>query len=143
MKILKLGHKTYTVYAVYDENDGCPVLESLQLLGKSNRAAKRMLHKLLEYIPEAGANLQNTEKVKKLKGVADLFEFREQPSHGPKVRVLAFMDGNRIIVCTNAFEKRSETPRAEIDIAQSHKERYFNAKKRGSLEIVELENDDE
>ena len=143
MKILKLGHKIFTVYAVYDANGACPVLESLEALARNNHAAERMLHKLMQYIPEAGLNTRNREKVKKLKGVADIFEFREQPRHGPKIRVLAFKDGNQIIVCTNAFEKRSETPQADIDIAQQYKERYFTAKSRRSLEIVELENDDE
>jgi hypothetical protein len=139
MKLLKLGQLRYAVYAVYDENGGCPVLDSLKALGTN--ASLRMLHKLREYIPEAGPNFRNPEKVKRLKG--PIAEFREQPGRGPKVRTLFFLDGQKVIVCTNAFEKRDTTPQAEIHAALEARKRYFTDKERGSLKIVCLENDDE
>lgn len=143
MKLLRLGQMEYTVLAVYDDDGVCPVMESLENLATNNQAAGRMLQKLMDYIPEAGPNFRNSEKVKRLKDAGGIAEFREQPKRGPKVRVLFFLDGQKVVICTNAFEKRDKTPQSEIDTAKDAKERYFQAKERGQLEIEILENGDE
>jgi len=144
MKLLRLGKAEYTVYAVYDANDDeCPVLESLHILSRGNRAAVRMLQKLRMSMPESGPNYHNPEKVKKLTGVTDIFELREQPGRGPKIRVFFFKDGKKVIICTNAFEKRNKTPEAVVDAAVKAKERYFKAKNLNQLYVEILENDNE
>jgi hypothetical protein len=143
MKLLKLAELGFTVLAVYDENDDeCRVLASLRSISAHNQAATRMLHKLMNHIPEAGPNYRNPEKVKKLKGAPGIWEFREQPKKGPKVRTLFFKDGNQMIICTNAFEKRGEARTADVDLAIREKDRYFEDKRRSRIEIEILENDD-
>jgi Phage derived protein Gp49-like (DUF891) len=130
MTLLQLERTIWTVLAFWDDSrDECPVLEVLRELSSTNHGAVKMLRTLLQRVPEHGPEFSNEEKVRKLKGkkYSDLWEFREQPSKGPKVRVLFFRD-EKVVVCTEAFEKRSSTPKPALDRAVALRKQYFSEK---------------
>lgn len=84
---------------------------------------------LLERVAEVGPNRLGPELSKAL--TAEIFEFRPGD-----LRVLWFYDAGRVVVCTHGFAKKSRrTPRSEIERAEASRQRYFDSKKRRSLEI--------
>ena len=54
------------------------------------------------------------------------------------MRVLYFYDRDRIVICTEAMRKPKATElRGGIQRASRTRERYFDAKRRGALEIIQ------
>jgi len=66
----------------------------------------------------------------------DIFEFRTGPKKGPKLRVFYFYDAGKVVICTHLVWKREAVPE-EVDKAVAWKRRYFLAKARGEVEIVD------
>ena len=142
MKLLVIGNLRWSVLAVYDDRDDCSVMDGLIDYGKSNSCAKRVLNDLRENIPENGPIYSNQDKVKKLKGDNEIYEFRWQPKHGPKPRVLFFKDGDKVVICTHAFLKgKKETPKGLIDEAEDIREEYMDDKDNGELYYETIEGD--
>jgi hypothetical protein len=51
-----------------------------------------------------------------------------------KARVLFFFDGNKLIVCTHGFLKKSnKTPQREIDLAARRRDEYLRLKASGHV----------
>ena len=69
------------------------------------------------------------EYYKKLKNSDDIWEVRIQ--FGNNIfRILGFFDGNKLVVLTNGFAKKSQkVPKQEIVLATKRKRDYFERKK--------------
>ena len=136
MKLLEIGRLRWQVLAICDHRDRCQVLDVLVRLGANSHAAARMSRLLRTHVPERGPMFSNEEQVKKLAGSQGIFEFREQPNRGPKLRILFFRDGNRVVVCTHAFQKnQKKTPRGVIEKAEAARKAYFVDKANGAIVI--------
>lgn len=79
--------------------------------------------------------IQEMERVptvyfKKLINTKGIWEARVSIS-GDIFRILGFMTDNSFVVLTNGFQKKSqETPRSEIDLAESRKNDYLYRRKK-------------
>ncbi len=69
------------------------------------------------------------EYYKKLKNSDDIWEVRIQ--FGNNIfRLLGFFDGNKLVVLTNGFAKKTQkTPKQEIDLAERRKREYFKRRR--------------
>lgn len=106
------------------ESSSCPVEVFLETL--SNKQFEKVawvlrLVKEFERVPK--------EYYKKLKNSDDIWEVRIQ--FGNNIfRILGFFDGNKLVVLTNGFAKKSQkVPKQEIDLAEKRKRDYFERKK--------------
>jgi hypothetical protein len=135
MKLVRIAKGRWEVLAVVDHRGRCQVLDFVDQLGAGFRAAQEFLTLLLRvYLPLEGPPKSSAHLCKPLGD--GVFELRRQPK-GPKPRVLFFYDDNHRIVCTNAFSKLEVTPRSEIELARSLREKYFETKLRRELQVVE------
>ena len=132
MKLLQIGRDRWTVLVVADHQWSSDLLTVLQTPSETNLGA-RMLALLREYVPTNGPP-RNKEISKDLGG--GRFEFRRQPSKGAALRVLYFFDKGQIIVCSNAFWKKTDkTPPMELKRIDDTMAAYEAAKRRGQLEV--------
>jgi hypothetical protein len=144
MRLLRLKRAKWDVLVVLErerEKDVCPVLDFLLNPREGQQAARRAFYAFLrESVPMYGPQEENTELCFRMRPYEDgLFEFRKQPRHGPKLRVLFFRDGKRII-CVDGFLKTNETPQRKLTEAAAVRRRYFEAKaKKDAITIAELE----
>lgn len=68
------------------------------------------------------------EYFKKMEGTDGIWEIRVQFASNI-FRFLCFFDGNRLIIITHGFTKKTEkTPKREIDLAEQRKKDYFRRK---------------
>lgn len=128
MRLLRLRRAEWDVLAV--QSDDGKVCETLDfLLGKreGQQAVRNGLYSFLrETVPYYGPQDDNPELCFRLHPYEDgVWEFRKQPRRGPKVRVLFFRDGKRI-VCVNGFLKTSITPPRKVEEAAEARRRYFD-----------------
>ena len=135
MKLIDIRTMRWRVLAACDNRGDCPTLEILA--DANSKAAKRMLNRLRQKVPESGPEFRNDEKVKPLGD--GIFEFREQPKKGPKPRVYFFCDGSNIVVCTGAFMKRNERISGYIEEAKNIREKYLADKMANDIEIESFE----
>lgn len=71
------------------------------------------------------------EYFKKLKGTDQIWEVRVQYANNI-FRILGFLDGNRFVILTNGFAKKSQkTPIQEIKLAEQRKKDYLGRKNDG------------
>ena len=135
MRLVRLARDRWEVLAVLDGRDRCQVLEFLRHLPPGYAAAQRwMLQFLRLQLPVAGPPKHNADLCKSLGG--GIFELRRQPK-GQKLRTLFFYDDLCRIVLTNAFLKAETTPRTELALARGLKKRYFAAKLRSGIQVLE------
>jgi phage-related protein len=67
---------------------------------------------------------------KKLPGTEDLWEVRAQHG-GETFRLLAFLDGSRLVVLASGFSKKTEKiPRQEISLAEERRRDYLARRKQ-------------
>ena len=65
---------------------------------------------------------------KKMRNTDDLWEVRVKVS-GNIFRFLGFFDGNKLVVLSHAFQKKTQkTPRQAIRLAEDRKQDYFRRK---------------
>ncbi len=132
MKLLQIGRDRWTVLVVADDRWSSELLEVLSTPSETN-LGERMFGFLREALPTNGPP-RNKEISKDLGG--GRFEFRKQPRKGAALRVLYFFDKGQIIVCSNAFWKKTDkTPRAELKRLDDTMAAYEAAKVHGQLEI--------
>ncbi len=143
MKVLHLAQgRKYDVWAMCDDDENCPVLETL--------TAARLEHPdlvetitalLLEEVPNGGPPLHDPRRAKRL--YRDLlYELKADKDISRRghvgLRIVFFFDGfldGEVVVCTNAFHKTgSSTPEADLERALRERARYFAEK--GELEFV-------
>lgn len=134
MKLRRIARVEWDVLAVCDQRGDCQVISFLQeLTGAEGRAAKGMLALLEGTVPSFGP--PKGEPVCKFLGDG-VYEFRKQPK-GKKLRVLWFYGGTAVIVCTAAFKKAERTPRVELERARFLRKRYWLARSRDELDIID------
>ena len=119
------------------------VVEVLSDFSSAKGPKKAMLSFLCESVPMNGPQEGNRTICKQLKpGSLRLSEFRKGQYPGTKIRVIWFYGDEATklqIVCVRAFAKNGEeTPLSEIRAAALLRERYFDARSRGSLNVEEL-----
>jgi phage-related protein len=69
------------------------------------------------------------EYFKKLSGTNDIWEIRVHLG-SDAVRLLAFFDGNEVIILTNGFIKKTDkVPKREIELAEERKKDYLRRKR--------------
>jgi phage-related protein len=116
-----------SIHAIGTKND-CPVLAFLGVLAEQNEREYSKIWALLERTINHGVP-RNTEKCRVLKDT-ELFEFKT----GGGVRIIAFWDAKRMIICTHGFMKKSQkTPKPEIEKAETGRKAYFTTKAAGKL----------
>ena len=77
---------------------------------------------------------RDEEKSKPLR--EGIFEFRTKGG----LRLLWFYDEGRVVICVNGYIKQGQkTPNAEIDAAIQWKNKYFTAKRSGTLKEITLQ----
>jgi len=136
MRLVRIGWSAWEVLAVVDDRGRCQVLDFLAQLGANYRAARRAMLLFLQIrLPEDGPPVSNVQLCKPLGD--GLFELRRQPK-GQKLRLVFFYDEGCRVVCTNAFCKAETTPRSELLIARTLRERYLLAKRTRRLRIEEV-----
>lgn len=118
---------------------GCELLQLLEVLhqeppyevGTDQQAEAVKMAALLRHVAECGIP-RNEQKCRVLKGT-DLFEFKTTGG----LRILAFWDEGRLIVCTHGFMKKSQkTPKKELERGMRLREQYFAAKTEGRVSFA-------
>jgi hypothetical protein len=132
MTLIRIAREQWDVLAVVDDRKRCQVLDFLSAPGQDK--ARQILLLFLQVRLPAKGPPHSSALCKSLGN--GLFELRRQPK-GPKLRVLFFYDDGYRLVCTNAFTKAEQTPRAEIELAKDLKQQYFRAKLLRRLRIEE------
>lgn len=118
----------YGLYAIsYDKTESdypnCPTLSFLNELNRNHKAEVSKLARLFDYIAQNGPP-RNIEKFRKLHSAEEIYEIKTT-----KVRILCFFDGEKIIICTHGFIKKSQkTPKNELHKAIQTKNAYFHEK---------------
>lgn len=141
MKLVRLARARWDVLATLtDDGEYCDVLDFLLEKRYGQQATRRSLFAFLrESVPLYGPQEDNPELCQRMRPFEDgLYEFRKQPSKGQKVRVLFFKDGHRII-CVNGFLKTDATPQRKLSEAVALRQRYFEDRRRGNIEIIDLD----
>jgi hypothetical protein len=91
------------------------------------------LVRILDYFAELGPP-KDEEKSKFLRD--EIFEFRTKGG----LRLLWFYDEGRVVICVNGYIKQGQKiPNAEIDAAIQWKNKYFTAKRSGTLKEITLQ----
>jgi phage-related protein len=126
MRELRRG-RSATIFAM-GTNEDCQVLEFLKDLAESNGAEAARTWALIDHTVEHGAP-KNKEKCRFFAELK-LFELKTRGG----VRIMAFWDKGKLIVCSHAFLKKStKTPKRELVRAKEARKRYFDSKQRGRL----------
>jgi phage-related protein len=109
----------FTLWAILQ---GENVVDYLEQLEHENKQAYAQIAKRLEQLSERGSSRKKDEFNVLGNG---LFEVKARS--GP--RVIFFYDAESIVICSHAFDKRSQkTPKKEIDKALARKNSYFAEK---------------
>jgi len=103
------------------KNGALPAKEFLLSLDIGTRVK---FARLLDWLLEQG-KITNVQKLKKLQGKSELWEFRVLP-----YRLFAFQDGNTWVLA-NGFEKKADkTPQVEINRGVEIRKEYFERKRK-------------
>ena len=87
---------------------------------------------LLQWVADHGSP-NDTDKLKKLKGQDDIWEFKTPGG----LRLLCFWDESRLIVTTHGYLKGSQkAPKNELDRAQKLRRDYFVDKEKDASNLV-------
>lgn len=134
MTLQRIARGRWDVLVPVESEGSSPVLDFLANPGAGLRKAGDLLSVFLRvYLPLEGLPNGPVPSFKTLG--EGFFELRRQPD-GSAVRVALFNDGERI-VCTNALARRDGRESVGLRLAQISRSRYFDAKSRQRLEIVE------
>ena len=91
------------------------------------------LVRIMDHTAEAGPP-RDEEKSKLLR--EGIFEFRTKGG----LRLLWFYDEGRVVICVNGYIKQGQKiPNTEIDAAIQWKNKYFTAKRSGTLKEITLQ----
>lgn len=137
MKLQRLESSLWDVTAPIHESNGeqfCSLVDFLASLGKQYEGSVSGLFDLFERFATSGRETFNDDLCHYVDKDEKIWEFVKGD-----IRVLWFYGaGNRIIICTHGFIKKSQkTPQKEINRAISIKEQYLKAEKNKTIEIIE------
>ncbi len=117
--------KVFDIY-VLEENGRCELLVFFKSL---DSGAWAKLNRRLDWTKDTGL-LKNTEYSKYLDWGIHYFRTRDG------VRVFYFMDGEKMVICTNGYmKKKDKLDPQEIDRARIWKRKYESEKSANTLEF--------
>ena len=131
MRLKVVEAQRWTIVAICDDRGGCRVLDSLNQL---ERDSPRDFDQVVGELKRAALDgpLMSPKKSRPLGG--KVYELKTRGG----IRIPYFCDAGRLIVCTEAVRKpKPEEVRAVIARADAERERYFAAKRRSELVIIE------
>ena len=139
MHIVLIGQGQWTVYATCVDETTCPLLDFIADLDEKRGA--KVLSDLKEYVPNSTpADWARTDFSWPLRGSNSVFEFRWPTKRGGTPRVFWFYDKGKVLVCSHGLMKKTaDLDPKEVQIAESWKARYLDARARGQLVTVALE----
>ena len=131
---IKQGARFRLIAVGTQENDKVhlPYLEFQQeALFRAEREWTKLV-RIMDHTADAGPP-KDEEKSKPLR--EGIFEFRTKGG----LRLLWFYDEGRVVICVNGYIKQGQKiPNAEIDAAIQWKNKYFVAKRSGTLKEITL-----
>lgn len=135
MKLRRLSREgKWQVLAACTERGNCPLEEFLCNLAPNFESSLRGILALLDYVAVNGPP-RNVELSHQLRG--DIYEFIKG-----RIRVLYFLERDRVIICTHGLVKKSQKIRGvEIERAEAVRRAYRTAVAMGKVEMTG--NDDE
>jgi len=133
MRLRYVQHGVWTILTVCNDRGGCPVQEFIDRLETDSQSDYDQVMAQLRWAAVNGPP-RNDEKSRPL---ADkIFEFKTRGG----IRIPYFYDKDRLVICTEAMRKPKKTElRAVITRALATRERYFEAKRRGAVEMIQEE----
>lgn len=108
--------------------DDCPVWDFLEALQQEDGGEFLRITALLAYTADEGPpkNVEKSRFIRELR----VFEFKTRGG----VRIMAFWDSERMIICSHGFMKKSQkTPQREMERVRLAREEYFRAKARNEV----------
>ena len=133
MKLRCVQRGIWTVLAICDDRGGCLVQELIDHLETDSRSDYDQVMAQLRWAAANGP----PRNYKKSRPLADrIFELKTRGG----IRIPYFYDQDRLVICTEALRKPKKTEmRAVITRALAARERYFEAKRRGAVEMIQEE----
>jgi phage-related protein len=123
--------RAFRIYAFGDQDD-CPLADFLARLGRDDEAERDKILALIGRIAESGVP-RNEQKCRVFREL-DVFELKTTGG----VRVFAFYDKGRVIVCSHGFLKKSQkTPKNELNRAVAIRAEYLKAAAQGRVTVEE------
>ena len=131
MRLRQIVKQRWTVLAICDDRGECQVSAFLDAVERDDKASLAQTTAILQQTANNGPP-HNTQKSKPLAG--GIFELKTRSG----VRIPYFYDASQIVVCSAAMKKpkKAELERV-IERALDDRQRYFNAKRRNQIEIIE------
>ena len=125
IKLIKEGD-LYTLYSIEQGESATDLLDNL--MTSCPKAFAQIMNRL-KTLADAGCSFD----LRKFNALGDGF-FEAKASLGP--RIVYFHDGNRIIICTNGFEKDSRKIRKRHQrLAEQRRNQFYEAKRLNDLQI--------
>ena len=133
MKLRYIQRGIWSILAICDDRGGCLVQEFIDRLGTNSQSDYDQVMAQLGWAAVNGPPRND----KKSRPLADkIFEFKTRGG----IRIPYFYDKDRLVICTEAMRKPKKTElRAVIARALAARERYFEAKRRGAIEMIQEE----
>jgi len=133
MKLRCVQRGIWTVLAICDDRGGCLVQELIDHLETDSRSDYDQVMAQLRWAAANGP----PRNYKKSRPLADrIFELKTRGG----IRIPYFYDQDRLVICTEALRKPKKTEmRAVIMRALAAREGYFEAKRRGAVDVIQEE----
>jgi hypothetical protein len=133
MKLRCVQRGIWTVLAICDDRGGCLVQELIDHLETDSRSDYDQVMAQLRWAAANGP----PRNYKKSRPLADrIFELKTRGG----IRIPYFYDQDRLVICTEALRKPKKTEmRAVITRALAAREGYFEAKRRGAVDVIQEE----
>ena len=133
MKLRCVQRGIWTVLAICDDRGGCLVQELIDHLETDSRSDYDQVMAQLRWAAANGP----PRNYKKSRPLADrIFELKTRGG----IRIPDFYDQDRLVICTEALRKPKKTEmRAVITRALAAREGYFEAKRRGAVDVIQEE----
>lgn len=133
MKLRLVQRDIWTVLAICDDRGGCLVQEFIDRLETTSRSDYDQVMAQLRWAAANGP----PRNYKKSRPLADrIFELKTRGG----IRIPYFYDQDRLVICTEALRKPKKTEmRAVITRALAAREGYFEAKRRGAVDVIQEE----
>jgi len=133
MKLRYVQRGIWRILAICDNRGGCLVLEFIDSLETNSRSDYDQVMAQMRWAAVNGPPRND----KKSRPLADkIFELKTRGG----IRIPYFYDQDRLVICTEALRKPKKTElRAVITRALAARERYFEAKRRGAVDMVQEE----
>jgi len=130
MKLRYVQRGIWTILAVCDDRGGCQVQELIDSLETNSRSDYDQVVAQLRWAAVNGPP-RNDKRSRPLANKVFVLKTRGG------IRIPYFYDKDRLVICTEAMRKPKKTElRAVIARALATRERYFEAKRRGAVEMI-------